>query len=173
MAVADTPERDFDRLFAYITGRFSERDRQLVARARATSQLMHKSDLVALGFEALDFRRELSGWIALTRRVRDEMYADAIDSSHGERLLQAKDSDLKRADSTLVKTRAAASIAPMSEALERLQEARVEMDRTLSWCQSLQRAIHDDEFGDLFEANDVPDELYSAPFGAALRKLEH
>jgi hypothetical protein len=172
--VAKTPESDLERLTAYILKRFPVRDQQLTAQTRAAAALKLKGDIITLGFEAIDFRRELSGWIALTTRVRDEMYADAIDSSHGERQAQAQAVDLKRADSTLVRTRAAATISPLNEALERLQESRTEMDKIVSWCQSLQRSVRDEEFGDLFESSsEVPEQIYSAPIGAALRKLEH
>ena len=141
---------------------------------RSAALIKDKGDLITLGFEAIHFRRELSGWIALTRRVRDEMYAEAIHSSHGERTHEAHENQLRRADSTLVKSRAASTIAPLSEALERLDEARNEMDKIISWCQSLQRAVSTEEYGGMFEVtNAVPEQLFSAPIGAALLKLQH
>jgi hypothetical protein len=154
--------------------RFAVRDHELMHLARTAASLKLKGDVVTLGFSAIDFRRELSGWIALARRIRDELYAEAIDSSHGERMEEAKANDLKRADSTLVKTRAASVVGPVSETVERLNEARSEMDTLVSWCQSLQRSISSEEYGSIFESsNVVPEELYDAPVGSALRALQH
>lgn len=165
---------DLDRLVEYINERFNERDRELINRQRQASQLKLKGDLIALGFDAIDFRRELSGWVALARRLRDEHLAEALDTSYDERTSQAQAQDLKRANAELVKSRAKADVAPLNETIERLEAARDEMIGIISWCQSLQRAVRDEEFGDVFAgANEAPESMFSAPIGAALRKLQH
>jgi len=168
-----SPVSDIERLTDYISGRFIERNQETTQLLRTTATLKLKTDLIALGFQAIDFRREVSGWMALARRLRDEMLADAMDTSHEERSHAAEERDLKRPNAKLVETRAKADIAPLNEAIERLAETRDEMVSLISWCQSLQRAVRDEEFGDLLESsNEVPEEFYQAPIGPALGRLK-
>jgi len=171
---AKPPTTDFDRLLEYISERFPERDKELKELQRRARSLKLKGDVIDLGFAAIDFRRELSSWVALSKRLQVEKFADAMDLSHEERSLGAEAKQLKRPSAKLVETRAQAEVAPLVEVVERLSSSRDEMVSILSWCQSLQRALRDEEYGDILEAEIAPPErLYSAPIGGALRNMDH
>jgi len=173
-ATHKSPTTDFDRLVEYIGERFPARDRELKELQQRARFLKLKGDVIGLAFAAIDFRRELSSWVALARRLRDEKFADAMDLSHEERSLGARAQQLKRPSAKLVETRAQAEVAPLAEVVERLSGSRDEMVSILSWCQSLQRALRDEEYGDILEAEMAPPEhLYSAPIGGALRSMDH
>jgi hypothetical protein len=173
---ATRPQRksELAQLTEYISTRFGQRDSELIARQREASKLKLKGDLITLGFDAIDFRRELSSWIALARRLRTYHMQDALNHAHTEQTYAANEQDLKRANAKLVEAQAKADIAPLEEAIERLEAARDEMVGIISWCQSLQRNLQNEEYGDLFESgNEVPTELFQAPIGSKLKEMEH
>lgn len=166
------PKSDFDLLLEYVTERFVKRDRELAELTRTARSLKLKGDVIELAFTAIDFRNELGGWVALARRLRDEAFADAMDTSHEERSDAASARDIKRPSAKLVESRAVAQVAAYNEVVERLSSRRDETVSILSWCQSLQRALRDEEYGDIMAAGmEVPEPLYQAPIGDALRHI--
>lgn len=168
------PKTDLDRLIEYVGERFPVRDKEVQEIAARAAGLRLKGDVIELAFVSMDFRHELSSWVALARRLREERLADAMDTSHEERSSAARQQQIRRPNAKLVESRAHSDVAPLTEVVERLSSARDEMVSVLSWCQSLQRALRDDEYGEVATGRmEVPARLYSAPIGAALRGLGH
>jgi hypothetical protein len=177
MAVPRRPPADLDRLIAFMSGDFPTRKdtvMQLIGQARS---LRNKEDVVRLGYEVILFRMELDEWVAFTERLLDHELGNQLDNAHSERAEEARERGSTRPSAELVKSQARQYTAPLKEAATLLRSTRDWMSNILSWCQSQQRLIANEEYGDSFTAaNDAPAELYHVPerppsVSTALRRL--
>lgn len=163
----DDPESELDALISYIQGPFSEsraRWRQMVGEAR---QLKDRASMISLGYECLVFRSELDPWIALAGQL--------YDTERGNQLTVTNDAAEKRPTGEYLKAATAIFVAPLKRALNELESTQDLLTKTLSWCQTQQKAIAAEEYGELFSSSEtVPGRFFTPTpsLGAALGRVK-
>lgn len=171
VSAPSAPTAAMEKLVAYLTTAFPARmelSRQLRAKAGG---LTAKYEIVELGFESLDFKSELDGWLAFAERILDEQRGDQFDNAQAEKNGTAKAEGTRAPAAEIVKARANQHLAPIKEAVTVMKNARDTATNTLMWCQSLQKSIRDEEFGSLYEdGHEIPDRFWHSPVGTGFAK---
>jgi len=142
---------NLDLLAEYLAGPYIERRTELRRLLDAGRGFRDKTAVVELGYFALIFRTELDPWLALSGEILDRERGNQLGVSH-------KTETDKRRPVDIVKSEAAIFIAPIKRAQEELRAMQDLLSKTISWCQSQQKTVFAEEYGDLFAANNsLPD----------------
>lgn len=158
------PEDDLDALANWIQGPYREKRKAFIEASRTAETLKDKGDIVRLGFLVVLFRSELDPWLAQVGYMIDNAKSTELSLAYQERQEEAEEKKLKRPSSDLVKAQADQLLAPLKRAQKELSFTQDLLSKTLSWCQSLQRLIAADEFGELYTGyNKVPEDFFSEP----------
>jgi hypothetical protein len=154
------PEDSLDALIDYLSADFPQRKAKLRKLLIEAQQLRHKEDVIKLGYEVILFRMELDEWVSFAGQLLDEEKANQLGIAHDEKAQEAKERGSTRPSSDLVKSQAGQFIAPLKRAHQELNETQKWMSNVLSWCQSQQKMMASEEYGDLFTASNAsPDEV--------------
>jgi hypothetical protein len=148
-----SPVSPVEALTAYLQGGYAGRRSELMVQLDSCRALRNKEDVIQLGYDALLFRFELDAWLAFAGQLLDEERGRQFDLAHAERLSEAQEDGRKRADATLVKCQAEQFIAPLKRAHKELADTQALLGQIVSWCQSQQKILAAEEYGDLFSAN--------------------
>lgn len=156
------PVTDLDRLVDFMGKNFPERKNEIVQLISTAKSFKNKEDVVRLGYEVILFRMELDEWVAFAERLLEQELAEELDTAHTDRNARAKEDGTAKPTAELVKSQAKQRTAPLKEAAQVLKTTRDWMANVLTFCQSQQRFMAQDEYGDLFAAsNDAPEEMYN------------
>lgn len=164
------PEDELDALIGYIEGPFIQSRsawRDLVKESR---QLKDRASCLSLGYECVLFRSELDPWLALAGQLYETTRGNELTVANDER----KD-EKRRVTGEYLKAHTAQFVAPLKRAMEELRDMQDLLSKTLSWCQTQQKSIAADEYGDLYAAyNEAPERLFTAPpaLGTALERVK-
>lgn len=161
------PRSEIDRLADYLANGFIPRKQALVQLNARASQLKLKGELNELGFAALAFIGEVDDWLPVAERLLDQELANELDDARSE-----YSADGGKALAEQVRQRARQNTAPLKEAVATLRNAQKWGQSIVSFCQSTQRTISTEEFGELFAStNEVPEKLFEAPVGDSLNRI--
>lgn len=164
------PESELDALIAYIEGPFIESRkgwRDLVAESR---QLKDRATCLSLGYECVLFRSELDPWLALAGQLYETTRGNELTVTNDER----KD-EKRRVTGEYLKAHTASFVAPLKRAMQELGDMQDLLSKTLSWCQTQQKSIAAEEYGDLYAGyNEVPERLFASTptLGGALGRVK-
>lgn len=160
------PTDPIDQLIDWLNGSYKTRRSDFIDSLKNARSLKNRSDIVELGFEAVLFRTELDPWLALVGELIDNAKADELSIAYQERQEEAEENKLKRPSAELVRAQAAQFVSPIKRVQKELQDTQDLLSKTLSWCQSLQKLLQADEFGDLYTATEqIPEKLIEQPPG--------
>jgi len=168
VGVPARPHDELEDLIAYLDGEYGERRRQLTEAMQTARSLKHKQDVIQLGYDALLFRMELDPWLAFAGQLLDQERGNQLSYAHGERSAEAKEQGSRRPDATVVRSQADQITAPLKRAYTELKDTQDLIGRIVSWCQSQQKILAGEEYGELFSSsNQVPEQMFSDPPAAS------
>lgn len=160
--VPPAPASDTDRLIRYLDSKYRERKNRIRTLMAETRALDDRTSAVKLGIECLLFRSELDEWIALGSKIYDNEYGDQLSIAHNSR-----DRSETKQPLEMLKAQANVHIAPMKGALSEMRDTQDLLNKTVSWCQTLQKTFSADEYAESFQhQNDIPDEFFDAESAA-------
>lgn len=155
------PKDDIDLLTEWLNDGYRKGRVQFIEATNQAETLSTKTDIVRLGFISLRFRQELDPWVAKVISIIDMAKSTELVQAYDELQRQAKENKLKKPPSDIVKAQANEIIAPLNRVYKELTDTQDLLNKTLSWCQSLQKIIASDEFGELYSAaHDVPEDFF-------------
>lgn len=158
------PKDPVDSLIEWLEGDYKKNRADFIDNLRAAKSLKNRSDIIELGFMTVLFRTELDPWLSFVGELIDNSKADELSVAYQERQEEAEENKLKRPSAELVRAQAAQFIAPLKRVQKELQDTQDLLGKTLSWCQSLQKILQADEFGDLYTAKEnIPEKMFKSP----------
>jgi len=161
--IPTAPAHGLDALIAYLGGPFIQSRAAIRDLMNESRGFRNKATVIQLGYEALLFRSELDGWLAYANQLLDAEKGEQLSVAHGSQPAEGR-----KASTEYLKAQAGIFIAPLKRAHQELKDTQDLLNKTISWCQTQQKTIATDEYGDLFAAsNEVPEQMYSDAPSAA------
>lgn len=163
------PASELDALIAYLEGPYPARKQSWRELAQQASQLKDRGSMIALGYECLLFRSELDPFLALATQLYEAEHGNQLTVTHDERK-----SEQRRPTGEVLKAQARVFTAPLKRALKELTDMQDLLSKTLSWCQTQQKALSSEEYGELFSSsNQAPTRSFAEvpATSAALRRV--
>lgn len=158
------PADPIEQLTKWLTESYQPKRAEFISNLKAARDLKNRADVVQLGFEVVILRTEIDPWLALVGELIDNSKADELSIAYQERQEEAEENKLKRPSAELVRAQAAQFLAPLKRTQKELSDTQDLLSKTLSWCQSLQKILQADEFGDLYISKEsVPEKLFTPP----------
>lgn len=157
LTIPPEPPSALDPLLNYLQGPYQHRRRQYRQQLQAARGLQEKTAVIDLGYQTLLFRSEIDTWLAYCGQLLDVARGEQLSVAHG-----AQPEEGKKHSTEYLKAQAGIFIAPLKRAYSELKDTQDLLNKTLSWCQSQQKIIAAEEYGDIFSANnEIPEELFS------------
>jgi hypothetical protein len=157
LTIPPEPESPLDPLLAYLQGPYRQRREAYRQQLQAARSWSEKTAIIDLGYQTLLFRSEIDTWLAYCGQLLDVSRGEQLSIAHG-----AQPEEGKKHSTEYLKAQAGIFIAPLKRAHAELKDTQDLLNKTLSWCQTQQKILVADEYGDLFAAdNQVPEELFS------------
>jgi hypothetical protein len=174
-AVPTAEKSDLERLTEYMGGPFRRRLSEL-ARTQA-EPIVYKGDCAEILRKSNFFHTELVGWLGLAKRLYTENYAEHLavtQSAAGQQLIEQKRG--LRPTAGMIEAHARQELAPLEDAIERMEQTVRLCDKLASSAQSMLRTMSQDEFtgraeGGEAAGQDAWDDFSEAPITNALERL--
>lgn len=155
----EPPKQNIDHLVEYLTDVYPDRKRAWMEMAKQARSLTVRSDMVNLAYECILFRAELDPWLALAGQIHDEIKGNQVDVTLKERA-----NDKKRPTTEMMNATVGVHVAPIKRAVKELTDMQDLLSKTLSWCQSQQKSMAREEYGEVFQQDETaPEHLFQEP----------
>lgn len=163
---------DLERLIDYLLGAYQRRLEEL-ARLQS-NPLTYKQDCVQIAAKANFFYTEMVGWLGVAKRLYDMEYSSRLETvlaSESEKLRETRG---VRPSVSMVEARAREQIAPLNDAITRLDGTMRLCDKLTSTAQTIIRSMQEDELSGRAEGGPAPDweKFSAAPIARALDQLK-
>lgn len=157
LVIPPEPESPIDPLLAYLQGPYRQRRQEYREKMLTARSLQEKTAVIELGYQTLLFRSEIDTWLAYCGQLLDVARGEQLSVAHGSQPEAGK-----KHSTEYLKAQAGIFIAPLKRAYGELKDTQDLLNKTLSWCQSQQKFIASEEYGELFSANNqIPEELFT------------
>jgi hypothetical protein len=157
LVIPPEPESPLDPLLDYLQGPYRQRRQEYREKMLTARSLQEKTAVIELGYQTLLFRSEIDTWLAYCGQLLDVARGEQLSVAHG-----SQPEEGKKHSTEYLKAQAGIFIAPLKRAYGELKDTQDLLNKTLSWCQSQQKFIASEEYGELFSANNqIPEELFS------------
>ena len=173
VGVSPRETTDLERLVEFLLGTYQ---RRLTELARLQSAPMtYKQDCVQLAAKANFFYTEMVGWLGVAKRLYDMEYAarlETLQATTTDKLREGK--GVYRPTAGMIDARAREQIAPLNDAITRLEGTMRLCDKLTSTAQTIIRSMEENELSGRAEGGPAPEweEFSAAPLARALDQLK-